>query len=150
MGKAIMYKNPTPTVDIIIERGDRIVLIERANAPYGWALPGGFVDEGERVERAAIREAREETQLEVTLIALLYVYSDPSRDPRKHTLSVVFIARAEGEAKAADDAKALRWVDPRALPEPMCFDHAQIIADYVRWRDEGGIRPDPMRALEGQ
>lgn len=103
------FRNPTPTVDIIIELRDRphrpIILIERQNAPFGWAIPGGFVDYGESVELAARREAKEEVSLDVELVEQFYVYSDPNRDPRQHTLSVVFIATAKGEPKAADDAK---------------------------------------------
>ena len=99
------YRNPSPTVDVVILLpGDRVVLVERRNPPPGWAIPGGFVDEGETVEAAAIREAREETGLDVRLEALLHVYSDPRRDPRKHTLSAVFVGRADGEPRGGDDA----------------------------------------------
>ncbi len=95
------YKNPVPTVDIIIEtEGEKIVLIQRKNPPFGWALPGGFVDYGESLEEAAIREAREETALEVNLVRQMHTYSDPNRDPRRHTLSTVFIARAHGTPRA--------------------------------------------------
>lgn len=130
------YKNPTPTVDAIIElsNGD-IVVIERANPPYGVAFPGGFVDEGESLEDACIREALEETGLEVELIALLGVYSHPSRDPRKHTVSATFVARANGEPHAGDDAKAVQRVAPDALLAlPFVFDHALMAADYLAWR----------------
>ncbi len=102
------YRNPVPTVDIIIETPKGIVLIERRNPPHGWAIPGGFVDYGETLEDAARREAKEETSLDVELKNLLYVYSNPSRDPRQHTVSTVFIAKAKGTPKAADDAKNLR------------------------------------------
>ena len=98
------WRNPTPTVDVVIRQGETIVLIKRANPPHGWALPGGFIDEGERVERAAVREALEETGLDVRLEALRSVYSDPSRDPRQHTMSVVFTATAEGAPEGLDDA----------------------------------------------
>ena len=115
------YRNPTPTVDIIIELinkpGRPIVLIERQNPPFGWAIPGGFVDYGETVETAAQREAKEETSLEVKLIQQFYVYSDPNRDPRQHTMSVVFIATATGEPKAADDAKNLAVFEPWQIPQ---------------------------------
>lgn len=132
------YRNPVPTVDIIIELIDRpdrpIVLIERQNPPLGWALPGGFVDYGESVETAAVREALEETSLSVELIEQFYVYSDPDRDPRQHTLSVVFIASAIGEPKAADDAKNLQLFEPWRLPKQLCFDHGRILKDYCHYR----------------
>ena len=134
-------RNPAPTVDLIIEMGDRphrpIVLIERLNEPYGWALPGGFVDYGESVETAAKREAQEETNLDVTLIEQFFVYSDPARDARKHTLSIVFIATASGEPMAQDDAKSLAIVSPWKVPEHLCFDHDQILRDYWRYRHYG-------------
>ena len=135
------YRNPAPTVDLIIEMRDRpprpIILIERLNEPYGWALPGGFVDYGETVETAAVREAKEETNLDVTLIEQFYVYSDPSRDARKHTLSIVFIATAAGQATAQDDAKSLSVVNPWEVPNKLCFDHDQILQDYWRYRHYG-------------
>ena len=138
------YRNPTPTVDIIIELIDRpdrpIVLIERKNIPFGWAIPGGFVDYGEPVEVAAKREAKEETCLEVELIEQFYVYSDPNRDPRQHTLSIVFIATATGEPQAADDAKNIAIFAPWQLPKDLCFDHDKIIKDYLRYR-HFNIRP---------
>lgn len=142
------YRNPTPAVDIIIEVDDRIVIIERKNEPYGWAIPGGFVDEGETVENAAVREAAEETGLEVTLEELLYVYSDPNRDPRKHTMSTVFVARASGEPKAADDAKQARLLTRDELDlDELVFDHARILEHYFKFRDSGE-RPSPMAELE--
>ena len=132
------YRNPTPTVDIIIELSDKperpIVLIERRNPPYGWAIPGGFVDYGESVEAAAKREAQEETGLEVTLIEQFYVYSDPNRDPRQHTLSIVFLATAKREPVAADDAKNLEIFEPWRIPTNLCFDHDRILEDYLRYR----------------
>ncbi|SKB13429.1 ADP-ribose pyrophosphatase [Planktothrix sp. PCC 11201] len=132
------YRNPAPTVDIIIELSDRparpIVLIERKNPPFGWAIPGGFVDYGESVETAAIREAKEETGLDIELIEQFYVYSDPSRDPRQHTLSVVFLATAIGEPQAADDAKHLELFEPWRIPQNLCFDHDRILKDYWRYR----------------
>ncbi len=138
------YRNPTPTVDIIIELIDRparpIVLIERRNPPYGWAIPGGFVDYGESAEIAAQREAQEETLLEVELIEQFHVYSDPDRDPRQHTLSVVFLATASGEPQAADDAKNIGVFEPWLIPNQLCFDHARILQDYWRYRHYG-IRP---------
>ena len=124
---------PLVTVDVIIEVEGGVVLIERKNPPHGWALPGGFVDVGETVEAAAVREAGEETGLAVELVELLGVYSDPARDPRGHTVSVVFIGRAQGEPKAADDARAIAVADPRQ-PPPLAFDHARILADYCRRR----------------
>lgn len=138
------YRNPAPTVDLIIELIDRpqrpIILIERHNPPLGWALPGGFVDYGESVETAAKREAQEETSLAVELVEQFHVYSDPNRDPRKHTLSVVFLATATGEPAAADDAKNLGIFQLWDVPQNLCFDHNQILQDYRRYRHYG-IRP---------
>jgi 8-oxo-dGTP diphosphatase len=140
----VAYRNPTPTVDIIIELIDRphrpIVLIERQNEPFGWAIPGGFVDYGESVETAAKREAQEETGLQVELIEQFYVYSDPNRDPRQHTMSVVFIATATGEPQSGDDAKALEVFESWRIPSNLCFDHDRIMRDYWRYRHYG-MRP---------
>lgn len=124
------YRNPFPTVDIIIELDNGIVLIERKNKPFGWALPGGFVDYGESLESAAVREAREETSLEISDLRLLGCYSDPARDDRMHTISTVYIATGQGTPLAADDALNLAIYSLDSLPEPLCFDHARIIADY--------------------
>lgn len=143
------YRNPAPTVDLIIEMIDQprrpILLIERQNPPHGWALPGGFVDYGESLEAAAVREAKEEICLDVQLIELFYAYSDPRRDPRQHTLSVVFIAAATGRPQAADDAKTVGFFDLCEFPRPLCFDHDQILQDYLRYRYYG-LRPDPRRS----
>lgn len=141
-----MDKPVTPllTIDIIIEMVDRpdrpIVLIERKFPPYGWALPGGFVDVGETLEAAAVREAREETLLEVTLRVLLGNYSDPARDPRAHTVSAVYIAEATGVAMAADDAARLELFDPADLPT-LVFDHGLILADYLAYRASHTVAP---------
>lgn len=124
------YRNPAPTVDIIIAYGRGIVLIKRKNPPHGWALPGGFVDYGESVEHAAAREAKEETNLEVDGLKLLGVYSDPARDPRGHTISTVFIARGKGDLRGQDDAAEAAVFSLDNLPEPLAFDHARILADY--------------------
>ncbi len=127
--KIPVYKNPTPTVDIIIEIDGGIVLIERRNPPHGWALPGGFVDYGESFEQAAVREAKEETGLKVELVRQFHTYSDPDRDPRQHTASTVFIATATGDPLGADDALQAKIFTRDTLP-PLVFDHARIIEDY--------------------
>lgn len=142
------YKSPKPTVDVIIEIGAAevplIVLIERKNPPHGWALPGGFVDYGETVAAAAVREAKEETGLDVELTELFHVYSDPSRDHRLHTMSTVFLARAAGEPVGADDAARAAVFPLDALPSPLVFDHALILADYSRYHATA-VRPPPER-----
>ncbi len=141
-GEIVRYKNPEPTADVIIETEDEagepaVYLIRRKNFPPGWALPGGFVDYGETVEHAAVREAKEETGLEVELLYLLGVYSDPNRDPRGHRISCVFVAKAVGgTAKAADDAADIRKFPLSALPpdHDIAFDHAKILRDYIKRR----------------
>lgn len=137
------YRNPTPTVDAIIETSDgRVVVIERLNPPLGVAFPGGFVDEGECLEDACIREALEECGVQVRLVALLGVYSDPQRDPRKHTVSATFIARTEESPLAGDDAASLRLVAPEALlDESFVFDHRLMAEDYLRWRQTRAAAP---------
>jgi ADP-ribose pyrophosphatase YjhB (NUDIX family) len=131
------YRNPFPTVDIIIELGDRgILLISRKHYPFGWALPGGFVDYGESVENAAIREAKEETGLDIKLIGQFHTYSRPDRDPRHHSISTVYIAKANGAPHAADDAKEVGIFTKDALPEPIAFDHREILEDYFSFRDD--------------
>jgi 8-oxo-dGTP diphosphatase len=125
------YLNPFPTVDVIIELEGGIVLIERRNEPLGWALPGGFVDYGESLESAAVREAREETSLEISGLRLLGCYSDPARDVRMHTISTVYVATGRGVPRAADDALNLAIFRLDSLPERLCFDHARILADYA-------------------
>lgn len=131
------YRNPTPTVDIIIEYEDQgLVLIERGKPPWGWALPGGFVDYGESLETAARREAKEETGLEVELLGQFHTYSDPRRDPRQHNITTVYVARASGQPRSGDDARNLAVFPPENLPEVMAFDHAQILADYLKVRRE--------------
>lgn len=128
------YKNPVPTVDTIIELEEtgNIVLIKRKNPPFGLAIPGGFVDYGESVEHAAIREAKEETGLDVEIKYLLGVYSDPNRDKRLHTISTVFVVKAKGVPVAGDDAKEVLLVDPINIKDQLCFDHEKIIKDYLK------------------
>jgi 8-oxo-dGTP diphosphatase len=136
-------ETPLLTVDIIIEMARGIVLVERKNPPHGWALPGGFVDKGEPLARAAVREAKEETSLDVTLEEQFFAYSDPARDPRGPTVSVVFLGHATGEPTAADDAKAVKLYALDALP-PLAFDHAQILDDYKKYKSTGK-RPPVLR-----
>lgn len=132
-GDVAAYRNPFPTVDAVISLNDGgIVLIRRKNPPYGWALPGGFVDYGESLEEAVVREALEETGLHVTLKRQLGAYSDPARDPRWHTISVVFVAEAEGVPKASDDAAEAGVFYEGGLPEPLAFDHGKILEDYFK------------------
>lgn len=129
------FKNPIPTVDIIIElEGKGIILIKRKNPPHGWAIPGGFVDYGESLEDAAKREAKEETSLDVELIKQFHTYSDPKRDKRFHTISTVYIAKAKGEPRAADDAAEVGIFNVDNLPEPIVFDHKEILRDYFSKR----------------
>lgn len=123
------YRNPFPTVDIIIRQGEQIVLIERKNEPYGWALPGGFVDYGESLEQAALREAKEETALDLSNLKQFRAYSDPERDPRQHNISLVFTADGEGLLCGGDDAAQARLFALDDLP-PLCFDHGKILEDY--------------------
>jgi ADP-ribose pyrophosphatase YjhB (NUDIX family) len=130
-------KTPYVTVDIVIEMDGGIVLIERKNPPHGWALPGGFVDYGESLEAAAVREAKEETNLGVRLVEQFHTYSDPGRDPRFHTVATVFIAKASGTPKGADDAKRAEVFGEGTLPSPIAFDHGRILADYFRYRKTG-------------
>jgi ADP-ribose pyrophosphatase YjhB (NUDIX family) len=136
------FRNPIPTVDVIIRVDDKIVLIERKNEPKGWALPGGFVDYGESLEAAAVREAKEETGLELEDLRQFGAYSDPARDPRQHNLSVVFTAEGSGDLLGGDDAAHAELFPLDALPSPLCFDHGQILDDYRRnqkpFRKEGG------------
>lgn len=132
------YKTPLLTVDIIIELGDEgIVLIQRKNPPYGWVIPGGFVDYGETLEEAAVREALEETSLVVSLRCQMRAYSSPERDPRFHTVSMVFVARAHGVPEARDDAKGIGVFTQKNLPSAIAFDHEKILDDYFRWKKKG-------------
>ena len=134
----MFYKNPIPTVDIIIELESGIVFIKRANPPFGWALPGGYVDYGESLEEAACREALEETGLKIELLGQFHTYSDPLRDPRQHNISTVFIAKAEGQLQPGSDAKMAEVFT--APPQPLVFDHAIILKDYLKWRNGSSNR----------
>lgn len=142
-----MTRPVTPTIaaDTIIRLHGRakgpIVLIRRKHPPHGWALPGGFVDCGETVAAAAVREAREETSCEVTLQALLGCYSNPDRDARGHTVSLVYIADTGDNPRAADDASDLAWFELDDLPQALCFDHATILEDYRRYLATGEVAP---------
>lgn len=138
-----VYRNPLPTVDVIIQLVDKpvrnngpgpLVLVYRKNPPHGWALPGGFVDYGETLEEAAVREALEETSLRISLIRQFHTYSDPARDPRHHTITTVFIASASGDPVAGDDAGRVGIFFPGLLPAEMAFDHAAIVNDYLAGR----------------
>ncbi len=134
------FRNPAPTADIIIELGNgAIVLIDRKNPPHGWAIPGGFIDYGESAEAAAVREAKEETSLDVTLLEQFHTYSSPGRDPRKHTITIVFIASASGIPEAADDAAAVVVAREDSLPSPLAFDHDRVLADYFAYRRSGRL-----------
>ena len=120
------------TVDIIIEIEEGIVLIRRKNPPYGWAIPGGFVDYGESLESAAAREAKEETGLDLEVLRQFHTYSAPGRDPRGHTVSTVFTARGKGVPRASDDAAEIKIFTGSNLPEDLAFDHRRILEDYFR------------------
>lgn len=142
--RLIAYRNPFPTVDLIIRCLDffgkeGIVLVQRKNPPLGWALPGGFVDYGESLEQAAVREALEETGLEVKELRQFHAYSDPSRDPRQHNISVVFLAQARGIPRPGDDAADCLVFPLERLPEPLAFDHSRILADYVHYLSTGRL-----------
>ena len=152
------YRNPIPTVDVVVYRQNEaartieVLLIERANPPHGWALPGGFVDELEMLESAAIREVKEETGLKIALENLLYVYSNPSRDVRQHTLSVVFTSSVSSNAVvtpiAGDDAKQAQFFNVEMLPN-LAFDHAEILQDFQAWL-KTGTRPNPMQKCSAE
>jgi len=134
------YKYPIPTVDIIIEierenGQEGIILIKRKNPPHGWALPGGFVDYGESLEEAAVREAKEETSLDIRLKSQFHTYSDPKRDPRKHTISTVYVATAQGKPKAQDDAQDIGIFTKEEINFPLAFDHQKILADYFKQKN---------------
>lgn len=128
------YKNPYPTADVIVDISGKVVLIRRRNPPAGWAIPGGFIDYGESAEHAAIREIKEETGLTVSDLILFGVYSDPGRDPRFHTLTVVYTATATGEPVGGDDAAEARLFGPDELPDNMAFDHRDILREYFKER----------------
>ncbi len=128
---------PFVTVDIIIRYEGGIVLVKRKNPPHGWALPGGFIEIGESLEESARREAKEETSLDVVLREQFHAYSDPRRDPRFHTVTIVFIADGKGLLKARDDAKEAAVFFEGRLPEPIVFDHETIISQYSEYTRTG-------------
>jgi ADP-ribose pyrophosphatase YjhB (NUDIX family) len=138
----VKYSNPTPTVDAILQRDSKVLMVRRKKDPFKGhlALPGGFVDEGETVEDAMKREAMEETSLEVEPIDILGVYSDPKRDPRKHIMTVVFVGIIIGGSnKAGDDAASIEWVELSDIEKQrIAFDHAEILRDYRKWKASGG------------
>jgi len=128
-------KSPFLTVDAIIEIEGGIVVIKRSNPPFGWALPGGFVDYGESLEEAVVREAKEETNLDLTEVRQFHTYSAPGRDPRFHTVATVFIAKAKGEPQAGDDAAGLEIVKlSQVKTREFAFDHKEIIQEYISFR----------------
>jgi 8-oxo-dGTP diphosphatase len=137
----IGYKNPVPAVDVILQKDSNVLLVKRKKDPFKdhLALPGGFVNKGEKVEDAVKREAAEETSLEIEPIDILGVYSDPGRDPRGHILSIVFVGTIlSGEPKAGEDSQDIEWVDLDQLKrKKLAFDHGQILADYREWRNSG-------------
>jgi 8-oxo-dGTP diphosphatase len=147
MAGKTMTKPVTPLLaaDALIELvnvpGRPIVLIERLNEPHGWAIPGGFVDVGECVEAAAVREAKEETCLDVELVTMLGLYSNPERDPRGHTVTAIYVARSSGTPKAADDAKSVGVFSLDELPSPLAFDHQLVLEDYRHFRETGDVAP---------
>ena len=134
------YKHPIPTIDIIIEIKKKngqegIILIKRKNPPHGWALPGGFVEYGESLEEAAVREAKEETSLDIRLKSQFHTYSDPKRDPRKHTITTVYVATAQGKPRAQDDAIDIGIFTKEEIDFPLAFDHRKIIADHFKQKN---------------
>ena len=136
------YKNPIPTVDVILQKGSEVLLIKRKNEPFKdhLALPGGFVNQGEKVETAALREVSEETSLEIEPVDVLGVYSDPKRDPRRHILTVVFIGIIlKGVPNPKDDSSEIQWIQLDDIQKKdLAFDHKQILSDYIQWRKTGG------------
>jgi ADP-ribose pyrophosphatase YjhB (NUDIX family) len=137
-----VYRNPLLTVDCIIEKDDKVLLINRENHPLGYALPGGYVDYGESVEQAVIREIKEETNLDIVKPKLFGVYSDPERDPRGHTVTIVFHVKTTETPIADDDAKDLGFFDLDNLPEPIAFDHVKILKDYIEFRESQNLEED--------
>lgn len=145
-----LQNGPFTTIDAIIEFDDSVVLIQRSNPPFGWALPGGFVDYGESLEEAVIREVKEETGLDLLDIRQFHTYSDPKRDPRFHTIGTVFIAKAKGSPQAGDDAASLKLVKISQIKElDFAFDHKKILEDYLRYKSSSKGRENHSKpALE--
>lgn len=136
-----MYRNPKPTIDVVVYRDNKVLLVKRGRKPFKgrWVFPGGFVEYGETVEEASVREVKEETGVDVRLAEILGVYSAPDRDPREHHVNVVFIGEyIAGDARGGDDAEEAEWRDINSIaPDELAFDHGLVLTDFKRWLKEG-------------